>query len=54
MSSSEEAEGWSSLRADNFTTTLFSGTSGDLSEKTWWLFCMRTIVPLLVLSRVDR
>ncbi|POS73409.1 hypothetical protein DHEL01_v208199 [Diaporthe helianthi] len=40
VSSGEEAEGWSTLRADNFTTTIFSGTPGDLSEKTWWLFCM--------------
>lgn len=53
MSSSEEAEGWPSLTADKFATTLFSGAPGDLLEKTWWLFCIRMVVPLPLLSRLD-
>ncbi|KAL2284377.1 hypothetical protein FJTKL_09073 [Diaporthe vaccinii] len=36
LSSNEEAE--ASFGADTFTTTLFSGTPADVSEKTWWLF----------------
>lgn len=44
LSINEEADGWPSSGANAFTTTLFSGTPADVSEKTWWLFCARMFV----------
>ncbi|KAG6365541.1 hypothetical protein INS49_007152 [Diaporthe citri] len=39
LSSNEEAD--ASFGVDAFTTTLFSGTPADVSEKNWWLFRAR-------------
>lgn len=51
LSSNKEAE--ASFGADTFTTTLFSGTPADVSEKTWWLFRARMFVFLPLCFRLD-